>query len=326
MSDMQYRTLGDSGLQVSVVGLGSWLTFGGAVGVDVTRDCVNAAVGAGINFIDTADIYTKGAAEEALGAVIPEHRRQHLVIATKAFWPMSDNVNDQGLSRKHLIESCEGSLRRLKTDYVDLYQCHRPDPNTPVREIVGVMHSLIEQGKALYWGVSCWTAAQITEAVYIARLHGQHAPIGNQPHYSMLHRKIESEILPVSSRLGVGQVVWSPLEQGILTGKYSGGVKPEGSRGADDRYNMFMTAQLTEETLAKVDRLGPIAQKLGGTVGQLAIAWTLRQPGVSAAIVGATRAEQVVENSGAAKLDLPLDVIEEIEAILDNTPEPTTGV
>lgn len=323
---MTYRRLGATGLHVSTISLGSWLTFGNVVDVDATRACVDAALEHGINLLDTADIYARGAAEDVLGKIIPDKKRSDLVLATKLFWPMSDDVNDRGLSRKHIIESCEKSLRRLNTEYIDVYQCHRYDPNTPIEEVVRGMNTLIEQGKVLYWGVSCWTAAQITEAVYLAKLMGCHPPISNQPHYSALYRKIEAEILPTCKRLGLGQIVWSPLEQGVLTGKYAKGAVPAGSRAANDKVNQFMLAKLNEDNLGKVESLRPIAGDLGCSVAQLALAWALRDDGIASTIIGATKAEQVVENAKAAEVTIPADAQARIEEILGNKPDPATGV
>ncbi len=322
---MHYRRLGHSGLHVSAISLGSWLTYGSRVELETARQCVREAVEAGVNLIDTADIYARGAAEEALGEILPEYKRSDLVLASKAFWPMSENVNDRGLSRKHLHESIHNSLKRLKTDYLDLYQCHRHDPNTPIREVVEAMIDLVRRGDILYWGVSCWSAAQIVEACFLADKLGGPRPISNQPHYSALYRKIEAEILPTSERFGLGQIVWSPLEGGVLTGKYRGGNVPPGTRGADEKTGRFIERWLNEETLAKVEALGTLADEVGCKLSQLALAWTLRQPGISSAIMGASRPEQVRENVAAAEIKLSAEQLEYMEKILDNRPEPVTG-
>lgn len=317
---MPFANLGHSGLKLSRIGLGSWLTFGTSVDKATAAQCVRVALEAGINFIDTADIYALGAAETMLGEILRDVRRQDLVIATKAFWPMSENANDRGLSRKHLFESVHNSLRRLQTDYVDLYQCHRYDPETPVAEVVRAMDDLARQGKILYWGVSCWSAAQILDAVRTARETNALPPISNQPPYNMLERSIEAEVLPTCEREGLGQVVFSPLAQGLLTGKYASNVPPAGSRAAHDRFGRFLRPLISAENLRKVAALGGLARELGIPLSQLALAWVLRLPSVASAIMGATRPEQVEENAGAAALELDADVLERIERILDNRP------
>jgi voltage-dependent potassium channel beta subunit len=312
---MRYRPLGSSGCQVSTLALGSWLTLGSSVDQATTSALVRAALDGGINFFDTADIYGRGEAELALGRAIAGLRRPDLVLATKLFWPMSENVNDKGLSRKHIMESCHASLRRLGTDYVDLYQCHRPDPATPVEETVRAMEDLIRAGKVLYWGVSVWSAPQIEAACAAADRTGGYRPITNQPEYSFVQRSIEADVMPVSARLGLGQIVWSPLAQGLLTGKYSGGRIPPGSRGADEQRNRFLLPLLTPANLARAERLAQVAAELGITPAQLALAWVLRRPEVSAAIVGATRVEQLRENLAAAEVDLPADALARLEQV-----------
>jgi voltage-dependent potassium channel beta subunit len=329
MSDsMTYGNLGHSGLKLSRIGLGSWLTFGTDVDQGTTERCVRTALDAGINFLDTADIYAVGEAETVLGKVLADLfgarkaavRRQDLVIATKAFWPMSDDVNDRGLSRKHLFESIDNSLQRLKIDYVDLYQCHRYDPDTPVEETVRAMDDLIRQGKVLYWGVSCWTAAQITDAVRTARALGAYPPISNQPPYNMFDRGIEVDVLSTSAQEGMSQVVFSPLAQGLLTGKYTSTTPPEGTRAANERLGRFLRPTLTEANLQRVERLASLSSSLDMPLSQLALAWCLRQENVTSVIIGATRPEQVMENAGAAAHTLSDEVLERIEAILDNDP------
>ena len=317
---MTYANVGQSGLKVSRVGLGSWLTFGTSVDKATAAGCVRAALDAGVNFIDTADIYALGAAESMLGDVLSDVRRQDLVLATKAFWPMSDNINDRGLSRKHLFESVENSLRRLRTDYIDLYQCHRYDPDTPVAEVVRAMDDLAHQGKILYWGVSCWTAAQILDAVRTARELRALPPISNQPPYNMLERSIEAEVIPTSAREGVSQVVFSPLAQGLLTGKYQSRTPPSGTRAADERLGRFLRPLMSDENLRKVTALGGLARELGVPLAHLALGWALRLPNVASVIIGATRPEQVRENVGAVAVECGPDVLERIERILDNRP------
>ena len=312
---MEYRQLGRSGLRVSEISLGSWLTLGSSVDVDGTRDLVHRAFDLGINLFDTADVYAVGAAEDALGRALRDLPRHHVVIASKCFFPMSQNTNDRGLSRKHIVESVEASLRRLGTDYLDLEQCHRADPATPIEETVRAYEDLIRQGKLLYWGVSEWRAEHIVDACRIAELRNAYAPISNQPQYSIVRRGIERAVLPVSVREGLGQIVFSPLAQGALTGKYSGGVLPEGTRAADQQRNQFMDAFLEDEALAKVDRLQPIADELGLSMAQLALAWCLRQPGVSSTIVGVTRPEQLDDNVKASGRKLPAEALDAIDEI-----------
>jgi voltage-dependent potassium channel beta subunit len=317
---VQYRNLGRSGLRVSEIGLGSWLTFGSRVGTSATREIVHHAFDLGINLFDTADVYAEGAAEEALGRALADIPRRHCVIATKAFFPMSDHANDCGLSRKHLFESVEGSLRRLGTDYLDLHQCHRPDPHTPMEETVCAYEDLVRQGKVLYWGVSEWGAKSIARACRVADARGAYRPVSNQPQYSIMRRQMEPAVLPACEGAGLGQVVFSPLAQGVLSGKYSTGARPADSRAADDKRNLFMNDYLSAEELAKVDRLKPIADALGISLAQLALAWCLRQPGVASAIVGASKAAQLDENASASGIRLPDDALAHIDAVF---PPPT---
>jgi len=312
---MEYRSLGKSGLRVSEIALGSWLTLGSRVDVPGTSKLVHHAYDLGINFFDSADVYATGSAEEALGQALREIPRHHVVLATKCFFPMSERPNDRGLSRKHVFESVEGSLRRLGTDYIDLHQCHRPDPTTPVEETVRAYEDLIRQGKLLYWGVSEWRAEHIVDACRIADATHGYRPISNQPNYSIMRREIEREVLPVSQREGLGQVVFSPLGQGVLTGKYSGGDRPAESRAADQKRSLWMDAYLEPAALEKVDRLKPLAAKLDLSMAQLALAWTLRTAGVSSAIIGATRTEQIDDNAAAAGVALPEEILAEIDAI-----------
>lgn len=311
---MEYRNLGRSGLSISEVSLGSWLTFGSSVDREGTRDLVHRAYDLGINLFDTADVYSNGQGEEALGYALQGIPRHYVVIASKCFFPMSEHPNDRGLSRKHIVESVEGSLRRLGTDYIDLLQCHRADPHTPIEETVCAFENLIRQGKLLYWGVSEWRAAHVVDACRIADARNAYRPISNQPQYNMLHRGIEREVLPLCQREGLGQIVFSPLAQGALTGKYSGGKRPQGSRAADPQRNVFMDAFLTDEQLARIDRLSPLADELGMSMAQLALAWCLRQPGVSSVIVGVTRASQLEDNAKASGRPLPEEALEAIEA------------
>ena len=315
MRGMQYRPLGRSGLQVSEVSLGSWLTLGSSVDRETTREIVHRAYDLGVNFFDTADVYASGQAEEVLGHALRAIPRRYVVIASKAFFPMSERPNDRGLSRKHLFESVEASLRRLGTDYLDLHQCHRADPATPIEETVCAYEDLVRQGKVLYWGVSEWSGAQIGEACRVAGERLAYRPISNQPQYSLLRRKIESEVRPACEREGLSQIVFSPLAQGVLSGKYSGGAKPSGSRATDAQRNQFMRAYLEPETLARVDRLQPIANELGISLAQLALAWCLRKPSIASVIVGATRASQLEENVKASGIEIPAELLARIDAI-----------
>jgi len=315
MAGMKYRNLGRSGLSVSEISLGSWLTLGSSVDRAATRDIVHAAYDLGINFFDTADAYANGAGEEALGAALQGFPRRYVVIATKCFFPMSDRPNDRGLSRKHIFESVEDSLRRLGSDYIDLLQCHRADPNTPLEETVCAFEDLIRQGKILYWGTSEWRAELIAEACQVANTRQAYRPISNQPQYSILRRGIEKKVLPTCERDGVGQVVWSPLAQGALTGKYAGGRVPAGSRAADQDRNRFMTDFLAPEELARVEKLRPLADAQGISMAQLALAWCLRKPNVASAIIGATRKPQLEENVKASGLKLSDEIVAKIDAL-----------
>ena len=310
---MEYRQLGRSGLQVSEISLGSWLTLGSSVDVSATRRLVHRAFDAGINLIDTADVYAQGDAEEALAPALAELPRHHLVVATKAFFPMSERPNDRGLSRKHLVESVEGSLRRLGIDYIDLHQCHRPDPDTPLDETVRAYEDLIRQGKVLYWGFSQWQAPEIEGACRIAEAKNAYAPTSSQPQYSILRRSIEDQVMPTCEREGIGHIVWSPLAQGALTGKYSGGKRPAGTRAADGQRSVFMEDYLRPEVLERIDQLEPLARDGGLSMAQLALAWCLRVPGVASVIVGATNARQLEDNVKASGVRLSEDVLKRID-------------
>jgi len=313
---MQYRQLGRSGLRVSEISLGSWLTLGSSVDRETTREIVHRAYDLGVNFFDTADVYGDGEAEEALGQALRAIPRRHVVIASKCFFPMSEHPNDWGLSRKHIVESVEASLERLGTEYLDLHQCHRPDPSTPLAETVCTYEDLIRQGKILYWGVSEWPAALITDACLTADARQAYRPVSNQPQYSLLRRRIEHDVIPLCKREGLGQLAFSPLAQGVLSGKYTGGATPQGSRASDNSRNRFMKGFLRPETLAKVAELAPIAAELGVSMSQLALAWCLRQPNVSSVITGGTKTSQLEENLKASGLELPADVLERLDALL----------
>jgi voltage-dependent potassium channel beta subunit len=308
---MNYRRLGKAGLKVSEVSLGSWLTFGAAVADDVARACIRRAFDLGINFFDTADVYNRGGAEECYGRELGEFRRADLVIATKVYFPMSDNVNDRGLSRKHIFESVHASLRRLRTEYVDLYQCHRLDDEVEMYEIVRAMDDLVRQGKVLYWGVSEWPASAIKQACELSDRLNACPPASNQPEYSIATRRVETNgVQKTCVEKGLGLVVFSPLKQGILTGKYAGGKTPKDSRAADRRMNVFFPS-VERELAERVERLRPIAKRHDLTLAQLAVAWLLQREAVSSVIIGATRVAQVEENAATSGVRLtPADLAE----------------
>jgi len=314
---MRYRKVGKSGLRVSEIGLGSWLTYGGYVDDSMAKDCIIKAYDLGINFFDTANVYHRGAAEEVLGKVLKDFPRDSYVLATKVYFPMGDGPNDRGLSRKHIMEQCHASLKRLQTDYIDLYQCHRFDPNVPMEETLRALDDLVTQGKVLYVGVSEWNASQITEALYLAEKFNLDPIISNQPCYNMLQRKIEAELLPLCTKKGIGQVVYSPLAQGVLTGKYKKGQPiPPQSRASEEGAKQYIEWLLTDENLEKVEKLEALAQEQGLTLIQLALAWILRLPIISSAIVGARTPEQVEQNVKASGVELSAEVLDEIERIL----------
>lgn len=316
---MQYRNLGRSGLKVSAISLGSWLTYGGSVGSNAARDCVLKAYELGINLFDTSNAYYRGEAERVLGEVLQELPRTSYVLATKVFFPMGSGPNDRGLSRKHIMEQVHASLKRLKTDYLDLYQCHRYDPETPLDETLRALDDLVTQGKIVYAGTSEWSAEQIASAMQVARQHNLHPIISNQPQYNMIVRKIEKDVIPVSEREGVGQIVWSPLAQGLLTGKYRPGQPlPQDSRATDARANQFLTPLLNETMLQAVEKLHPVADGSGLSMSQLALAWILRQSNVASAIIGATRPEQVIENARAAEVQLEASTLQAIDEALSD--------
>ncbi|MGH3239489.1 MAG: aldo/keto reductase family protein [Spirillospora sp.] len=316
---MEFRNLGRSGLKVSEIAYGNWLTHGSQVEEDAARACVHAALDEGITTFDTADVYAGTRAEEVLGRALKGQRREGLEIFTKVFWPTGPGKNDRGLSRKHIAQSIDASLRRLGTDYVDLYQAHRFDHETPLEETLRAFDDLVRRGKVLYVGVSEWRAEEIARALEIADEMGFDRIVSNQPQYSMLWRVIEEEIVPLSEREGVGQIVWSPIGQGVLTGKYKPGQPlPAGSRATDDKGGADMIRRyMSDDLLARVQELRPIADGLGLSMAQLAIAWTLQNPNVSAAIVGASRPEQVADNVKAAGVELDAGVLKRIDDILD---------
>lgn len=307
---MQYRKLGATGLKVSEITYGSWLTFGTQVELDAAKELIERAFALGINSFDTADVYKAGEAERLLGQILPKRRRSEYILATKAFWPMSDHPTDRGLSRKHLFDSIDASLDRLHLKYVDLFYAHRFDPETPIAETCEAFDDLIRLGKILYWGTSEWSAAQIREAQTLCRAKGWHAPVVNQPYYNLLGRGIEAEILPTCLEFGMGTANFSPLAQGVLSGKYSKGAIPAGARGGDPTMNMWMKDHLSNaDILDRVDRIATIAAKYRRSVSQIALAWVLNNPGISSVIVGASTVAQLEENAGASGLKLePADI------------------
>jgi len=319
---LEYRRLGKHGLKVSEFSLGFWVTFGGQVGEDVARECMLAAYEAGVNFFDNANVYANGNAELVMGNILKDLKRTDLVISSKVFWPMGDGPNDRGLSRKHIMESVHASLKRLGTDYLDLYFCHRYDPDVPVEEVVRAMDDLVHEGKILYWGTSEWRGGQIGHAMMQARQWGLYPPAVEQPQYNMFQRQIvETELVEAAQQHGVGLVTWSPLASGLLTGKYNDGI-PAGSRLADPDYAWLRDVVIAEDRLSKVRALGKLAQELGASTAQLALAWLLRLPEISSVITGASRVSQVHENLKALELKKKLtpDVLAKIEEILDNNP------
>ncbi|GGE50899.1 aldo/keto reductase [Pullulanibacillus camelliae] len=314
---MEYRKLGRTGLKVSEISLGSWLTYGNSTEKDTATKVIDKAYDLGINSFDTANMYALGEAEKIVGEALAKYPRESFVLATKVFWPMGEGPNDRGLSRKHVFEQLHASLKRLKMDYVDIYYCHRYDPETPVDETLRTIDDMVRQGKVLYVGVSEWTAAQIVEGLGTADRYLLDRIVVNQPQYNMFHRYIEQDVLPTSEKNGISQIVFSPLAQGVLTGKYKRGqALPEGSRATDPSSNMFMNAFLEDDVLAKVEKLGDMAKGLDLSLSQLAIAWILRQPGVASALVGASKPHQIEENAKASGIKLSDETINAIEDIL----------
>ena len=310
---MEYRRLGDSDLTVSEIALGSWLTYGAGVEQDAARACLHAAFDAGINFIDTANVYGRGAAEQVLGELLADIPRDRYVLATKLFFPMT--TEDKGLSSAQIEKQLDASLARLGVDYVDLYQCHRYDPETPLDETMEALTRAVEAGKARYVGFSEWTRAQIQASLDVP---GAVKFVSSQPQYSMLWRRIEEAVIPVCEANGISQIVWSPLAQGVLTGKYRPGMPPPSdSRAADDRMNAFIGDLMSDSVLDAVQRLRPVADDAGLSLAQLALAWVLRQPGVASAIIGATRPQQVRDNAAAAGIRLDQPSLDAIDTILE---------
>jgi len=314
---MKYRRLGKSGVKLSEIGLGGWLTFGHIANETTGRELIDTAFGSGINFFDTANVYANGACESMWSQLLREYTRSSYVLATKVYFPMGDGPNDQGLSRKHIMEQCEASLGRLNTDYIDLYQCHRYDDETPLEETIHAMDDLIHQGKILYWGFSCWPVDKIRKTMKICG-DRHYAPISSQPHYNMLMRDLEVEVLPVCREHAIGQVVFSPLEQGILTGKYKPGQPlPGGSRAGDERQNQWIKDLASDQNMLEhVQQLHAVADEAECTLSQLSLAWILQKDGFTSCITGATRASQIEENCKASGVELSQDQLTRIDQII----------
>ena len=294
------------------------MTYGKTVEDTTAEDCIRLAYEKGINFFDTANVYEQGQAEKVLGKVLKEYDRDKVVVATKVYFPMGDGPNDRGLSRKHIIEQCDRSLQRLGMNYVDLYQCHRFDPTVPLEETIMALEDLVKQGKVLYTGVSEWSAAQIEKAQGIIQHRGYHKMVSNQPVYNLLQRYIEKEVLPVSESHGMRQIVFSPLAQGVLTGKYKPNAEiPKDSRAANKEIGRFVDRYMDNETLEAVQKIDSIADQLDLSLVQLSLAWILRQPGVSSAIIGASKPSQIEENVQASGIKLSQDVLDEIDKVLE---------
>jgi aryl-alcohol dehydrogenase-like predicted oxidoreductase len=315
---MRYRKLGSSDLEVSEISLGAWLTYAGGIEFEQTRACTEAAFAAGINFFDTANVYGRGAAETAWGEILSKHPRDSYILATKVNGQMSDDPTDAGLSAAQIAKQIDASLERLQTDYVDLYQAHRFDVDVPIEETIEALQLVVEQGKARHLGFSEWTNEQIQAAIDIA---GPGLFVSSQPQYSMLWQAPEAELLPLCAEYDISNIVWSPLAQGVLTGKYKPGEPlPEGSRASSDAMGSFMHLVMNDETLEAVQRLIPIAEGLDLTLTQLALAWVLRRPEVASAIVGASRPEQVHANASASGIELSADVLAAIDEALGDAP------
>ena len=320
---MEFRYLGNSGLKISEITYGNWLTHGSQVENDTAKACVSAALDAGITTFDTADVYANTAAETVLGEALKGQRRQSVEIFTKVFGPTGPKGhNDVGLSRKHILESIDGSLERLQTDYVDLYQAHRFDYETPLEETFQAFADIVRQGKALYIGVSEWTADQLRDGAALAKEMGVQL-ISNQPQYSELWRVIEAEVVPTSKELGISQIVWSPIAQGVLTGKYApGAALPAGSRATDEKGGANMISRfMKDDVLTRVQKLKPIADELSLSLAQLAVAWVLQNENVASAIIGASRPEQVKENVVASGVTIPAELLGRIDEALGDIVE-----
>jgi aryl-alcohol dehydrogenase-like predicted oxidoreductase len=320
---MEHRRLGSTGMYVSEITYGNWITHGSQVEAAAAIKCVKEAFECGITSYDTADVYAGTRAETVLGTALQGRRRESYELFTKVYWPTGTGKNDRGLSRKHIMESCNASLKRLKTDYIDLYQAHRFDYETPLEETLGAFDDLIRQGKVHYIGFSEWNAEQISAALKIQDAKGYNRFVSSQPQYSMLWRVIESKVVPLSQKEGIGQIVWSPIGQGVLTGKYLPGKKaPAGSRATDKKGGANMISRfMNDEVLTAVQKLIPIAKKLDLTPAQLAIAWVLQNPNVSSAIIGATKPSQIKENVKASGIKLDTSVMQEIDKAIGSIAE-----
>ncbi len=323
---MEYRRLGSAGVQVSVLSLGSWLTFGSQISDDIAEELMRVSYEAGINFFDNAEVYAHGRSELVMGKILQKFNwdRSTYLVSSKVYWG-GDKPNQTGLSRKRVMEACHAALKRLQVEYLDLYFCHRPDKNTPIEETVFAMNTLIQQGKILYWGTSEWSAQQIMEAYGVARQYNLIPPTMEQPQYNMFHRnRMELEYSRLFQGIGLGTTIWSPLASGVLSGKYSSGIS-EDTRMARKGLEWLKETVLTEENIAKTAQLLPIAQELGATLPQLAIAWCAKNPTVSTVILGASKVAQLQENIAALELlpKLTGEILARVEAILQNKPEPT---
>ena len=321
---MEYRRLGKSGVQVSVLSFGSWITFGKQVDNKIAKDCMAFAYERGINFFDNAEVYSKGESEIVMGKILKEMKwsRDSYLISSKVYWG-GDLPNQKGLSRKHIVEGCNASLKRMDVDYFDLFFCHRPDLYTPMEETVWSMHNLIQQGKILYWGTSEWTAQEIQEAITVARVNNLIPPMMEQPHYNMFHRKtFEVDYLKLFRDHGMGSTVWSPLASGLLTGKYADGI-PKDSRLAMEGFDWLVEQTLNDERIAKVKELTKIAESIDSSITNVALAWCLKNPNVSTIILGASKLEQLEQNFGCLEVVelLSEEVMEQIEGVLDNKSE-----
>lgn len=321
---MEYRRLGKSGLKVSALSLGSWLTFGKQISDSVAEDLMRVAYDNGINFFDNAEVYANGQSEIVMGNILKKMNwdRSTYLVSSKVFWG-GDKPNQKGLSRKHIIEACDAALKRLQVDYLDLYFCHRPDRNTPIEETVWAMHSLVLQGKVLYWGTSEWSAQEITAAHWAAERYGLIAPVMEQPQYNMFHRqRFEIEYNRLYKDFGLGTTIWSPLASGLLTGKYNNGIPEESTRLTMEGLEWLKDKTLSEERISKVKQLEPIAKKLNTTLTQLSLAWCLKNPNVSTVILGASKLTHLEENLKSIDVyeQMTDDVLNEIEAVLNNKP------
>ncbi|MHA2101024.1 MAG: aldo/keto reductase family protein [Candidatus Kariarchaeaceae archaeon] len=319
---MKYRRMGKYGIRLSEISIGAWLTYGNTVENEIATKIIHEALELGVNFIDVADIYAKGKAETVVGKALAGdmYARKDLVISSKVFWPMSDNPNDVGLSRKHIQDSIETTLNRFQMEYVDLYFCHRFDWKTPLEETIGIMDDLIRDGKIKYWGTSVWSAPHLERAIGICKEMGAYLPAVEQPLYNIMDRYIELEVMNTTKFHGLGIVPWSPLKGGLLSGKYNDGI-PEGSRGANENTAHFISRDLTDENLDKLKKLANVASEMGVTTAQLALAWILRRDEISSVITGATKIEQIQNNVKAVDITLSNDILEQIEDIFQNKPE-----